>query len=135
MWRRAVCSASAALVAGDSSFSVLRGAAPLDGVPLIALLHAQRAALSLLLLHSVLEASLTRLPVRLKDEWTCGALFFCETGFASVATSVESPSSEGERDDWAPALARGLVAVARGGALFVTSLVPRAPSRARRRDP
>ena len=39
------------------------------------------------------------------------------------------------RDDWAPALARGLVAVARGVGLFVSSLVPRAPSRARRRDP
>ena len=39
------------------------------------------------------------------------------------------------RDDWAPALARGLVAVARGVGLFFTSLVPRAPSRARRRDP
>ena len=39
------------------------------------------------------------------------------------------------RDDWAPALARGLVAVARGIGLFFTSLVPRAPSRARRRDP
>ena len=38
------------------------------------------------------------------------------------------------RDDWAPALARGLVAVARGIGLFFTSLVPR-PSRARRRDP
>ena len=37
------------------------------------------------------------------------------------------------RDDWAPALARGLVAVARGVGLFFTSLVPRAPSRARRR--
>jgi len=36
------------------------------------------------------------------------------------------------RDDWAPALARGLVAVARGVGLFFTSLVPR-PSRARRR--
>ena len=39
------------------------------------------------------------------------------------------------REDWAPALARGLVAVARGTGLFFTSLVPRAPSRARRRDP
>ena len=39
------------------------------------------------------------------------------------------------RDDWAPALARGLVAVFRGVGLFFTSLVPRAPSRARRRDP
>ena len=39
------------------------------------------------------------------------------------------------RDDWAPALARGLVAVGRGVGLFFTSLVPRAPSRARRRDP
>ena len=39
------------------------------------------------------------------------------------------------RDDWAPALVRGLVAVARGIGLFFTSLVPRAPSRARRRDP
>ena len=39
------------------------------------------------------------------------------------------------RDDWAPALVRGLVAVARGVGLFFTSLVPRAPSRARRRDP
>ena len=39
------------------------------------------------------------------------------------------------RDDWAPALARGLVAVTRGVGLFFTSLVPRAPSRARRRDP
>jgi hypothetical protein len=39
------------------------------------------------------------------------------------------------RDDWAPALARGLVAVVRGVGLFFTSLVPRAPSRARRRDP
>ena len=39
------------------------------------------------------------------------------------------------RDDWVPALARGLVAVARGIGLFFTSLVPRAPSRARRRDP
>ena len=39
------------------------------------------------------------------------------------------------RDDWAPALARGLVAVARGIGLFFSSLVPRAPSRARRRDP
>ena len=39
------------------------------------------------------------------------------------------------RDDLAPALARGLVAVARGIGLFFTSLVPRAPSRARRRDP
>ena len=38
------------------------------------------------------------------------------------------------RDDWVPALARGLVAVARGIGLFFTSLVPR-PSRARRRDP
>ena len=38
------------------------------------------------------------------------------------------------RDDWAPALVRGLVAVARGVGLFFTSLVPR-PSRARRRDP
>ena len=38
------------------------------------------------------------------------------------------------RDDWAPALARGLVAVARGVGLFFTSLVP-LPSRARRRDP
>jgi hypothetical protein len=37
------------------------------------------------------------------------------------------------REDWAPALARGLVAVARGIGLFFTSLVPRAPSRARRR--
>ena len=37
------------------------------------------------------------------------------------------------RDDWAPALARGLVAVARGVGLFFSSLVPRAPSRARRR--
>ena len=37
------------------------------------------------------------------------------------------------RDDWAPALARGLVAVFRGVGLFFTSLVPRAPSRARRR--
>ena len=37
------------------------------------------------------------------------------------------------RDDWAPALARGLVAVCRGVGLFFTSLVPRAPSRARRR--
>ena len=36
------------------------------------------------------------------------------------------------RDDWVPALARGLVAVARGIGLFFTSLVPR-PSRARRR--
>ena len=39
------------------------------------------------------------------------------------------------REDWAPALARGLVAVCRGVGLFFTSLVPRAPSRARRRDP
>ena len=39
------------------------------------------------------------------------------------------------RDDWAPALARGLVAVTRGVGLFFTSLVPRAPSRARRREP
>ena len=39
------------------------------------------------------------------------------------------------RDDWVPALARGLVTVARGIGLFFTSLVPRAPSRARRRDP
>ena len=39
------------------------------------------------------------------------------------------------RDDWAPALVRGLVAVARGVGLFFGSLVPRAPSRARRRDP
>ena len=39
------------------------------------------------------------------------------------------------RDDWAPALARGLVAVFRGVGLFFSSLVPRAPSRARRRDP
>ncbi|CAH0364639.1 unnamed protein product [Pelagomonas calceolata] len=39
------------------------------------------------------------------------------------------------RDDWAPALVRGLVAVTRGVGLFFTSLVPRAPSRARRRDP
>jgi hypothetical protein len=39
------------------------------------------------------------------------------------------------RVDWAPALARGLVAVGRGVGLFFTSLVPRAPSRARRRDP
>ena len=39
------------------------------------------------------------------------------------------------RGDWAPALARGLVAVCRGVGLFFTSLVPRAPSRARRRDP
>ena len=38
------------------------------------------------------------------------------------------------RDDWAPALARGLVAFLRGVGLFFTSLVPR-PSRARRRDP
>ena len=38
------------------------------------------------------------------------------------------------RDDWAPAVVRGLVAVARGVGLFFTSLVPR-PSRARRRDP
>ena len=38
------------------------------------------------------------------------------------------------RDDWAPALARGLVAVFRGVGLFFTSLVP-LPSRARRRDP
>ena len=38
------------------------------------------------------------------------------------------------RDDWARALARGLVAVARGIGLFFSSLVPR-PSRARRRDP
>ena len=38
------------------------------------------------------------------------------------------------RDDWAPALVRGLVAVARGVGLFFTSLVP-LPSRARRRDP
>ena len=38
------------------------------------------------------------------------------------------------RDDWAPALARGLVAVLRGVGLFFTSLVP-LPSRARRRDP
>ena len=38
------------------------------------------------------------------------------------------------RDDWAPALARGLVAVVRGVGLFFTSLVP-LPSRARRRDP
>ena len=38
------------------------------------------------------------------------------------------------RDDWAPALARGLVAVCRGVGLFFSSLVPR-PSRARRRDP
>ncbi len=38
------------------------------------------------------------------------------------------------RDDWAPALVRGLVAVARGVGLFFSSLVPR-PSRARRRDP
>ena len=37
------------------------------------------------------------------------------------------------RDDWAPALARGLVAVFRGVGLFFSSLVPRAPSRARRR--
>ena len=36
------------------------------------------------------------------------------------------------RDDWVSALARGLVAVARGIGLFFTSLVPR-PSRARRR--
>ena len=39
------------------------------------------------------------------------------------------------RDDWAPALARGVVALAHGVGLFFTSLVPRAPSRARRRDP
>ena len=39
------------------------------------------------------------------------------------------------RDDWAPALVRGLVAVVRGIGLFFGSLVPRAPSRARRRDP
>ena len=39
------------------------------------------------------------------------------------------------RDDWAPALARGFVAVTRGVGLFFTSLVPWAPSRARRRDP
>ena len=39
------------------------------------------------------------------------------------------------RDDWAPALARGLMAVFRGVGLFFSSLVPRAPSRARRRDP
>ena len=39
------------------------------------------------------------------------------------------------RVDWAPALARGLVAVFRGVGLFFSSLVPRAPSRARRRDP
>ena len=39
------------------------------------------------------------------------------------------------RDDWAPALARGLVAVCRGVGLFFTSLVPRPTSRARRRDP
>ena len=38
------------------------------------------------------------------------------------------------REDWAPALARGLVAVLRGVGLFFTSLVP-LPSRARRRDP
>ena len=39
------------------------------------------------------------------------------------------------RDDWAPALVRGLVAVVRGIGLFFSSLVPRAPSRARRRAP
>ena len=39
------------------------------------------------------------------------------------------------RDGWAPALARGFVAVTRGVGLFFTSLVPWAPSRARRRDP
>ena len=39
------------------------------------------------------------------------------------------------RDDWAPALVRALVAVTRGVGLFFTSLVPWAPSRARRRDP
>ena len=39
------------------------------------------------------------------------------------------------RDDWAPALIRLSVAVARGVGLFFSSLVPRAPSRARRRDP
>ena len=39
------------------------------------------------------------------------------------------------RDDWAPALVRLSVAVARGVSLFFSSLVPRAPSRARRRDP
>ena len=39
------------------------------------------------------------------------------------------------RDAWAPALIRLSVAVARGIGLFFTSLVPRAPSRARRRDP
>ena len=38
------------------------------------------------------------------------------------------------RDDWAPALVRGLVAVARGVGLFFSSLVPR-PSRAWRRYP
>ena len=37
------------------------------------------------------------------------------------------------RDDWAPALVRALVAVTRGVGLFFTSLVPRPPSRARRR--
>ena len=37
------------------------------------------------------------------------------------------------RDDWAPALVRLAVAVARGVGLFFSSLVPRAPSRARRR--
>ena len=52
--------------------------------------------------------------------------FFCDT---IVAILVRA------RDDWAPALARGLVAVARGIGLFFSSLVPRAPSRARRRDP
>ena len=52
--------------------------------------------------------------------------FFCDT---IVTILVRA------RDDWAPALARGLVAVARGIGLFFTSLVPRAPSRARRRDP
>ena len=51
--------------------------------------------------------------------------FFCDT---IVTILVRA------RDDWAPALARGLVAVARGVGLFFTSLVP-LPSRARRRDP
>ena len=37
------------------------------------------------------------------------------------------------RDDWAPALIRLSMAVARGVGLFFTSLVPRLPSRARRR--
>ena len=50
--------------------------------------------------------------------------FFCDT---IVTILVRA------RDDWAPALARGLVAVTRGVGLFFTSLVPRAPSRARRR--